>query len=264
VTENAPITDAAEAAAFISLGLRPRLLPARDLVYADYVRRYNDDVAFSALTEAIAGGLGLVIVACTSQTGLVLAATSDSQFEIKMEEYARRTAVRDRREKVMHGLIHLAIAAVAYPRPADLATDSYVGRVSAEQVDAVVREACRMLDEKAAAAEENLDPLEDAPDLERTWRIYARRPAAAQTKDGRLAPDSTRSMIIKAMRFLASQGLLTQVSGEGGGTFRTTPRYQVQVRETASDAAFTELLSLGVVAVTNGAGTLHAVRPDTR
>lgn len=263
MTVHVPIADAAEAAKFIALGMRPRLLPSRDLVYLDYVRRYKEDETFAELTDAVANGLGLAVLCCSQQTGLVLASTHGSLFEIKMDDYSRRAAVRSGPERTIHGLIHLAVAAVAYPRPADLANDSYVGRVSVEQIDAVVREACRILDEKAAAAEESLDPLEDAPALEKTWRVYARRPSAASTKDGRLAPDATRSMITKALKFLVEQGFLSHVNGEGGGTYRTTPRYQVQVRELAADSAFTELLDLGVVTVTDGLGTLHAVGSET-
>lgn len=265
MTERVPITDAADAARLIALGMRPRLLPARDLIYSDLVRRHLEDDTFADLTRVIADGLGLAVLACTPQTGLVLAATDQSLFEIRIDEYARRAAFRERRdvEKVLHGLIHLAVAAIAYPRPDDLANDSYIGRVSVEQVDALVREACRMLDEKAAMAEENNDPLDDAPNLERTWRVYARRPAAAVTKDGRLAPDATRSMITKALRFLTDQGFLVAVSNEGGGMHRTTPRYQVQVRELAAEAAFAELLDLGVVTVTDGTGTLRTIQADT-
>jgi len=151
------------------------------------------------------------------------------------------------------------VAALAFPRPDDLANDTYVGRVSVEQADGVVREACRLLEAKAQTAEENNDPLEDAPELERVWRVYARRPAATATKDGRLAPDTTRSMITKAMRFLADQGFLVAAGGEGGGTFRTTPRYQVQVRELAVDATLAELLELGVITITDPGGSLRAV-----
>ena len=122
----------------------------------------------------------------------------------------------------------------------------------------MVREACRVLEERARAADANNDPLDEAPDLERAWRAYARRPATATTKDGRLAADSTRGMTARAMRFLADQGLLVQVNGEQGGTYRTTPRYQVHVRELAAVRAFDELLELGVVAVPDAGGSLRA------
>ena len=120
-----------------------------------------------------------------------------------------------------------------------------------------------MLAGKAAAAEETGDPLEEAPELERAWRVYLRRPETAPTKDGRLAPSTTRGVIAKALRFLADQGFLARVSDEYGGTYRTTPRYQVQVRELAAERTFDELLGLGVVVVTEPSGSLHAVpAPD--
>jgi hypothetical protein len=257
--------DAQAAATLIAFGMRPKLLPARDAGYGDLVARYAHDDGFKAVVQAVASGLGLVVLAVGKQTGMVLAAQEDSVFEIKMDEYARRTAVGGRRaaEKVLHGIIHMAVAALGFPRPDDLADDTYVGRVSVDQVDALVRETCRMLDERAKSAEENNDPLEDAPDLERAWRAYARRPGAATTKDGRIAADTTRGMVTKAMKFLAEQGFLQPAGDEQGGAYRTTPRYQVQVRELAAVRAFDELLELGVVVVGEPGGSLHTVAADT-
>lgn len=265
MTEPVTAGDAEAAARLISFGMRPKQLPGRDPVYAELVRRYTEDTAFKQLTNSVAAGLGLLVLDVNAQAGAVLAATDESVFEIKMDSYARQSRIRERRdtEKVLHGLVHLATAALGFPRPDDLANDTYVGRVSVEQVDGVVREACRILDERAAKAERNNDPLSEAPELERAWRAYARRPAAAATKDGRLAADTTRGMVSRALRFLADQGFLVPVSGEQGGTYRTTPRYQVQVRELAADSAFAELLKLGVVAVGEAGGTLRPSVPDT-
>lgn len=257
--------DVEAAARLISFGMRPKLLPSRDVVYAELVRRYTEDSAFKQVTNAVAAGLGLLVLDVGIRSGAVLAATDESVFELRMDSYARQSKIRERREteKVLHGLVHLATAALGFPRPDDLADDTYVGRVSVEQVDGVVREACRVLDERAARAETNNDPLADAPELEQAWRAYARRPATAATKDGRLAPDTTRGMVARALRFLAEQGFLVPVGSEQGGTYRTTPRYQVQVRELAADAAFDELLELGVVSVGQSAGTLRARAPET-
>ncbi|OZM72510.1 hypothetical protein CFN78_15380 [Amycolatopsis antarctica] len=245
--------------------MRPKQLPSRDVVYGELVRRYGEDSAFKQLTHSVAAGLGLMVLDVSRQAGAVLAATDESVFEIKMDSYARQSKIRERREteKVLHGLVHLAVAALGYPRPDDLANDTYIGRVSVEQVDGVVREACRILDERAARAEENSDPLSDTPELEQAWRAYARRPAAAATKDGRLSSDTTRGMVSRALRFLAEQGFLVQVNGEQGGTYRTTPRYQVQVRELAADSAFDELLALDVVSVAEGGGSLRPSISDT-
>lgn len=247
--------DVESAARLVGLGMRPKQLPGRDTVYAELVRRYGEDSGFKDTVNRVAAGLGLVVLAVTPQSGAVLASTDDSVFEIKMDEYARRTALHNRQaDKVLHGLTHLAIAAMAFPRPDDLGDDSYIGRVSVEMVDAAVREACRSLEERISG-DGGQDPRSDAPELERVWRVYLRRPSAAATKDGRAASDTTRGIAARALRFLAEQGLLVAV-GSDSGVYRTTPRYQVQVRELASQRMFDELLEMGVLPAASAGASL--------
>lgn len=264
MSESTVIEDVTDGARLLAFGMRPKLIPSRDHVYAGLVKRFAEDGTFRELTEAIAEGLGLSVLAVSPRTGAVLGPVEESVFGQRFEDYARRAILGDRRdqERILHGIAHLAVAALAFPRPDDLATDTYIGRVSVEQVDSVVREACTMLATKAASAEEAGDPLEEALELERVWRIYQRRPETAMTKDGRLAPSTTRGVIAKALRFLADQGFLFKTSDEDGGTYRTTPRYQVQVRELAAERAFAELLQLGVVSVTDPSGSLRSVSPS--
>src|SRR5262249_18598657 len=152
-------------------------------------------------------------LAVNAQSGAVLAATEESVFEIKMDEYARRTALQNRQaDKVLHGLAHLAVAALAFPRPDDLGNDAHVRRASVQQVDAGVGEACRVLEERTAGGG---DPESEAPELERVWRMYLRRPETAATKDGRVASGTTRGIVARALRFLADQGFLVAVGGAG-------------------------------------------------
>jgi hypothetical protein len=175
------VDDAEAAGRLISYGLRPKQAPARNAAYADLVRRYREDNTFQQLTMGFAAGLGLMILEVSPRAGIVVAATNESAFEIKLDSYAKRARIRERRdvEKVLHGIIHLAVAALCFPRPDDLANDTYVGRVSVEQVDTAVREACRVLDEKVGG---NEDPPADAPELEQVWRAYARRPEVMSTR----------------------------------------------------------------------------------
>jgi hypothetical protein len=262
MSEPLATADVVDAARLVAFGMRPKLLPSRDLNYGELVKRFIADAVFQEKVEAVAEGLGLTMLAVSARTGIVLGAAADSVFEQKFDDYARRASLGERREveRVLHGLAHLAIAAIAFPRPDDLASDTYVGRVSVEQADSVVREACATLATRAAAADEASDPLDDAPQLERAWRAYQRRPPVAPTKDGRAAPSTTRGIIAKALRFLADQGFLVRMSDEQDGTYRTTPRYQVQVRELAAQRAFDELLALQVVPVTDPAGSLHTMQ----
>jgi hypothetical protein len=126
-TRSVPAVDVESAARLVAHGMRPKALPARDPAYADLVRRYREDDVFADTVQRIASGLGLVVLAVGPASGLVLAAVEDSAFEIRMDEYARRTVLANRQaDKVMHGLAHLAVAALAFPRADDLADDTYV------------------------------------------------------------------------------------------------------------------------------------------
>lgn len=259
------VTDTEQAARLVAMGLRRKHVPGRDVAYRELVGRYQQDEVFAASVDAIASGLGLVVLDVTPVSGIVLAAEVGSVFEIKMDDYARQAKWRERRdtEKVLHGIAHLAVAALCFPRPDDLANDQYVGRVSVESVDLVVRETCRVLDERATKDFGNADPSAEEPELERAWRAYLRRPEVAATKDSRHNSDSTRGMVSRALKWLADRGLLQSVGEEADEVFRTTSRYQIHVRQLASQEAFRELLALGVVPPLTTRGLVVTAAPET-
>lgn len=251
--------DVADASRLVACGLQPKLLPARDAEYAELIRRHRDDPAFARLADAVAAGLGLVILEVSARAGMALAAAEDSVFAVRMGDYSRRAA-SDSTDRFLHGLAHLAVAAMAFPRPADLADDGYIGRITVNGVDAFVRQACRRLEERAEEQGENTDPASEAPGLEAAWRVYARRSATGATKDARRLAGSTTGIVGKAVAFLVDSGFLQRTGDESGGTYRTTARYQLQVRDMAGSAAMAELLALGVVPVADGTPSL--VAPD--
>ena len=252
-----PLTpaDAADAARLVSFGLQPKLPPARDPEYLSLLRRYREEPAFARVADAVATGLGLVVLEASPRAGMALAAAEGSVFAVRMGDYARRAAT-DATDRFLHGLAHLAVAALAFPRPQDLADDSYVGRITVNGVDAFVRQACRRLEERARERGENTDPVSDTPGLEAAWRVWARRSATGATKDTRRLAGSTTGIVAKAVAFLADSGFLQRTSDDAGGTYRTTPRYQLQVRDMAGSAALSELLELGVVPVSDGTASL--------
>ncbi|MFG3229930.1 hypothetical protein ACGF07_34795 [Kitasatospora sp. NPDC048194] len=258
----APITpaDVADAARLVSFGLQAKLLPARDAEYAELVRRHREDPPFARLADAIATGMGLVVLEVSPRAGMAVAAAEDSLFAVRMGDYSRRAA-SETTDRFLHGLAHLAVAAMAFPRPEDLADDGYLGRITVNGVDSFVRQACRRLEEQADAEGANTDPASDAPGLEAAWRVWARRTATGATKDARRLSGSTIGIVAKAVMFLVDSGFLQKVSDDSGGTYRTTARYQLQVRDLAGSAAMAELLDLGIVPVSDGTASL--LPPDT-
>ncbi|MHC5702106.1 hypothetical protein OTC26_011725 [Streptomyces tirandamycinicus] len=247
--------DAADAARLVSFGLQPKLPPSRDTEYAELLRRYREEPAFARLADAVATGLGLIVLAVSPRAGMAVAAAEDSVFAVRMGDYARRASA-DSADRFLHGLAHLAVAALAFPRPEDLADDGYIGRITVNGVDAFVRQACRRLEERAEEQGENTDPASESPGLEAAWRVYARRSATGATKDARRLAGSTTGIIAKAVAFLTDSGFLQRTGDDSGGAYRTTARYQLQVRDMAGSAALAELLELGVVPVTDGSATL--------
>ncbi|MEU1619720.1 hypothetical protein ABZ479_20775 [Streptomyces sp. NPDC005722] len=238
--------DAADAARLVAFGLQPKLLPARDAEYAELIRRYREEPLFSRLADAVAAGLGLVVLEVSPRAGMALAAGEDSVFAVRMGDYSRRAA-SDAGDRFLHGLAHLATAAMAFPRPEDLADDAYIGRVTVNGIDGFLRQACRRLEERAEEQGENTDPATDAPGLESAWRVYVRRSSTGATKDARRLAGSTTGIVGKAVSFLVDSGFLQRTGDESGGTYRTTARYQLQVRDMAGSAAMAELLDLGIV-----------------
>lgn len=252
-------TTVADAARLIAFALRPKLLPVRDETYRGLVRRFRDDDSFAELVRAVAMGLDLVVLDADDRHGLVVASTDDSVFAIKVTEYAKRTGGEGKAaERVLHALAHLGAAALAYPRPADLSNPAYVGRITVHGVDSFVREAARRLAESEAEQGDQPDPDAATPDLESAWRVYSRRAATPGSGDGRRVASSTVGIVGKALAFLADQGMLVRRSSDDGGTYVTTSRYRIQVRE-AGQRMFAELLSLGITEVTDGTGTLTQI-----
>jgi hypothetical protein len=252
-----------DAGKLIAFGLKPRLRTAQDNEYRDLAEAYTTDTTFAATVRSIAMGMGLMVLECGMRTGLVLAAEEGSAFAMSIAEYSRRAGLEGRaQDRVLHGLAHLGAAVLAFPRPDTLADEGHVGRLSVDGVDAMVREACRLLTEKARDNDEDLDVPAHNPGLERAWRLYERRAGTPGTKDGRAHYASTSGMVKKALTQLAEQGFLTKESDDAGGTFTATARYQVHVRELSALRAFADMTELGLVVVTDGSGSLDVTSPS--
>jgi hypothetical protein len=222
--------EARDASILIAFGLRPRLRPENEPDYGSLLARYRIDADFRSVVEAVAEGLGLLVLG-GGPFGLALGPQEGSVFALRLSDYKSSLTVEDR---LLHGLVHLAIAAYCYPTAASLDDEAAVQRVSATGIERYLRDVCERLAGRLA----DVDPRDDQPELEQAWRIYHRRNATRDTGDGRRAPKSTQGIIGHALETLADQGFLRRVSDAEGGTYQALARYRIQVREMAAHEGY--------------------------
>lgn len=224
------MSDVVSAARLVAFGLEPRRRPSNEPDYASLCERYRDDPLFVRAVGEVAEGLGLKVLD-VSERGLVLGITADSPFHFTVAQY-RKDMTSD--ERLVHGLVQVALAAWLYPRAEDLEADGEVRRVTVVELDTWIRE-------QSAALLTTLGVTPDAPaerpELERALEVYLRWPATREVADGRRAGKTTQNAIAQACGRLEEHGLFRKMSDEGAGTYQALHRYRVQVREHAAHRA---------------------------
>lgn len=248
--------DVSEANRLIAFGFQPGKRPPRYAEYRALVERYHADAGFAQLVQAALRGFDLTVIAVDHRAGIVLGPTPETPFAASVADH-----VPNLRDRPLVLLAHLAIAALGFPRAADLDDDTYVGRVCVDQIDEVVTAAAEELNRRAIAAESASDPPAGQPELVQLWRYYLRRNSVGRTGDTRALFSSRRALIKKAAEYLADHGMLRRVADDGGGTYSTTIRYQIQVRELASQQMLSDLAALGIAVASDGSPALRS-RPD--
>jgi hypothetical protein len=237
-------SDAGRAAELICFALQPKLARGADDRYGDLWGEYRTDEDFRDVVDAVAAGLGLVVIDASEQ-GLVVAPMERSPFTFRLADYSSGLTPKRR---LLTGLAHLGIAALAYPREADLEDDIVVRR-SVEQVERFLRDACQAL----ADAEEK-DPVSNDDDDEAlAWREYLAMPSTRRISKGGYSIECTMGIISRAFDWLATQGM----ARPSGTSYQLLDRYRVQIRELAGHAALErlrELAAAGVDEVGTGLG----------
>lgn len=249
------IEDMAAASRLLAFGFQPGLTPRRNAEYAALVGRCRTDPAFAQLLHAAARGFDLTVIAVDTRAGLVLGATAETQFAVSVADHIGKPA-----DRPIAALAHLAIAALAYYRPEDLDDEAHVGRVTVRHVDEMVDQAAQELERRAAEADEDDGIPVAHPDLIQLWRYYQRRNPVALTGDDRAHSKSRHAIIKRVAEYLADNGMLRRAGNENNGTYNTTARYQIQVRELAGQRMLGELASLGVTVGSDGRPAFS--RPD--
>lgn len=220
-------SEAGKAAELICFALQPKVSRGADQRYSELWSEYRSDESFRDVVDAVANGLGLIVVDAPDQ-GLIVTPMERSPFSFRLVDYQGGL---DPTKRMLTGLVHLGIAAVAYPREADLEDDIVIRR-SADDVERYLRAAC-----KALAEAQDKDPAEGEAEDALAWQAFLAMPSAVPMRKGGYSVNCTLGLITRAFGWLVDQGM----ARESNGTYQLLDRYRVQVREVAGQAALTTL-----------------------
>jgi len=238
----------------IQWGLTPRAVPLQEPEYQELIERYLDARAFRALVRDLARGLGLMVLDAGPH-GIVLAPTIDSVFGLRGADFRPTASGAD--DRLLDGLVQLAIAAAVFPRAQHLDEESTVARppVTVEEIDDTLRALCDRIDE-AHKGEPDPEAAEETEGLYEAWRVYRRRVAVMETRDDRRAARTTRRIIEYGLERLRDAGCFVREERGGEARFQSTWRYQVLVKEFAATAVFEHVRELlDCVEPPSGAGS---------
>ena len=228
-----------DAGRLVGFGLQPKVYPGNIAMYRELVARYRTDGAFQQTVDAVAEGLGLVVLDAT-QLGFYLGATSESPFAYTLADFRRERGQLSFEDRILHGIALAAIAAYFYPQAADLAHERHrTARLS--QVETFLRGACQDL----RVSQGDRDPEADQPEFEQAWRIYLRQKETQSTADGRRAQRGTLSVIARTFELLAERGFVRRVRDDGSDPeYQPLERFRLHIGNFAGREAYDTLASI--------------------
>ena len=214
-------TIAHDAGRLITFALRPTQTPWTMREYAELLRRYEEDTHFRAIVDGVTEGLGLRIVD-VGRNGLFLGANEGSPFRLTADDYKPNMSAHDR---VLHGIIQVAIAAFSFPKAEVLDQDDNVA--PAQITPVALAEYVRKFAETEAAR----SPSETVEETEerRVWREVLSRALTMETSAGKESVRSLIGMCRQALEFLERQGLMRMVSEERGA-FQGTTAFRIRLK----------------------------------
>ncbi len=233
-------SDAFLAGRLIQYGLQPGMIPFNEPEYMELVDRFIDRQPFRGMVRDVADGLGLIVVDVNDR-GIFMGTSNQSVFAMKPSEFRSGTSGEDR---LLDGLIQIAIAATVYPRQRDLDEDSYEAKppITVAEVDQMLRELSESA--KSRVGDSDLSDEQLQQGIQEAWRVYESRPAVRKMKSGLHSKDSTHGLIYKHLQLLANQGCFTVIGSKDSPSFRPTLKYQILVKELAASELHREFHEL--------------------
>lgn len=220
----------------IAYALQPTQRPGRSQEYRRVLGRYRTESEFRVATDAVLHGLHARVLS-DGDFGLVLGVSPESPFAFRVGDLPHAAT---RIGRLMAGLVLVGVAAYAYPTPADLEEDR-IRRVADVEFEQWLRATCERMQAHDAAGE----PVPDEG-LDEAWRVYHEMPSTLVGDRGRgvgrLSPKCTLYWIRNILGWLVEQGMARADSA--GGTWMLTERFRIQVKDMASEPAYTFLAEI--------------------
>jgi hypothetical protein len=231
--------DGYRAGRLLHWGLQPRQRPVQEPEYRELIDRYLDRGDFRELVQAIASGLQLRVLDA-GDYGIALGPEGDSAFALRPAEF--RPGGSGAEDRLIDGLVQLAIAATIFPTSRDLEDEATRARppVTVDEIEDNLRRLARRMEQDSKQAPDPKATAEEAGFYE-AWRVYQSRLAVVETSDNRQSRRATRRSIQYALDRLFEFGCFLRDARGNQVYYQPTWRYQVQVKELAALHIYTRL-----------------------
>ncbi|MDG9674845.1 hypothetical protein [Micromonospora sp. DH14] len=196
------------------------------------LHRYRTEAAFRDTVDVLASGFGLSVLGTPARTGIVVTTQPGSVFAIRTSDLRSTTMTPD--DKLVAGLITLAIAAYAFPHARDLdSTDVKIIEVVA--LDTFIRSAVERV--TATTGDDGNDAqARRAADVYDRMNAYA--PKANQPGP---AKGCTQWAIVEVLGWLVDRGAARPAPTMGATTYQLTDRFRLLVADIGGGEALEAL-----------------------
>jgi len=223
--------------------------PATSKEYTDLLRRYDEDTMMREIVDGMCSGFGLRIID-VGKYGFTVTATEASPFHLNADDYKGGMTPDDR---ILHGIIQVAVAAYSFPRAETLAQDDDVqpAHVTASALAKYLREFAETENAKVAES-----PDHEETEEKRAWRVVLARALTKETAAKRESTRSLTGMCRYALEYLEKHGLM-RVVDEKKGIYQGTSAYRIRLKYHGAHALLEQLRAFTAQrAASNGPGSL--------
>lgn len=229
--------DLADVGLLIGCALRPKIRPGADSDYRTLLGRYRTDVEFRNAVDSVLDGLDAQVLS-DSDLGLVLGVRRESVFAYRVSDLPNVGTVHDR---LLVGLVSVAVAAYAFPTPADF-DDVRVRWVSVDEIERFVRDMCDRLKRSPDQETREEESFEEA------WRSYDRLSPGYKADKGRgkarRSPASSTYWVAHVLTWMVDQGLARVAPTRGPEVYQLLERFRIQASELAGNATYDLLAAI--------------------